>query len=45
MWERIVPAAEDSAPGRLAGFLAGYRDRQPRDLLAEAARLAEELPA
>jgi predicted ATPase/DNA-binding SARP family transcriptional activator len=45
LWERIVPAAEDSAPGRLAGFLAGYRDRQPRDLLAEAAWLAEELPA
>jgi hypothetical protein len=44
MWQRIVPAAEAAAPGRLAGFQAEYRDRQPPDLLAEAWRLAERLP-
>jgi predicted ATPase len=44
MWGRIVPAAEEAAPGRLTEYEAQYRDRQPADLLAEAGRLAEELP-
>jgi len=44
-WERIVPAAEEAAPGLLAGFQARYAGRQPPDLLAEARRLAERLPA
>jgi predicted ATPase/DNA-binding SARP family transcriptional activator len=44
MWERIAPAAEEMAPGRLAEFQAEYRDRQPADLRAEAGRLAERLP-
>ncbi len=43
MWERIVPTAEEAAPGALAEFEAQYRDRQPADLLAEARRLAELL--
>jgi len=43
LWERIIPATESAAPGRLAEFLVEYRDRQPADLLAEACRLAEEL--
>ena len=45
MWERIVPAAEEAAPGRIDEFLVEYRDRQPADLLAEACRLAERLPS
>jgi hypothetical protein len=44
MWERIAAAAEEAAPGRLAEFQAGYRDRQPPDLLSEACRLTERLP-
>jgi predicted ATPase/DNA-binding SARP family transcriptional activator len=44
MWERIVPAAEESAPGQLAVFQAKYAGRQPADLLTEACRLAERLP-
>jgi predicted ATPase/DNA-binding SARP family transcriptional activator len=44
MWERIVPAAEDAAPGAIAGLRAAYRDRQPSDLLPEARRLVEHLP-
>jgi len=44
LWERTVPAAEEAAPGLLAKFQAGYADRQPADLLAEAHRLAERLP-
>jgi len=44
MWERIVPAAEESAPGLLAGFQDTYADRQPSDLLGEAHRLAARLP-
>ena len=43
-WERIVPAAEEAAPGLIAGFQAEYARRQPPDLLAEAHRLAERLP-
>jgi hypothetical protein len=44
MWERIVPAAEEAAPGLLTGYQAEYRDRQPQDLLTEAFQLAERLP-
>jgi hypothetical protein len=44
LWERIVPAAEETEAGRIDEFLVEYRDRQPADLLAEACRLAEELP-
>jgi hypothetical protein len=44
MWEHIVPAAEEAAPGRIGEFLAQYRDSQPAGLLAEAGRLAERLP-
>jgi predicted ATPase/DNA-binding SARP family transcriptional activator len=43
MWERIVPAAEEEAPGLLAELRAGYRDRRPPDLLAEGLRAAERL--
>ncbi|MFZ2045435.1 MAG: transcriptional regulator, partial [Trebonia sp.] len=45
MRERIVPAAEESAPGLLAELHAEYADRQPPDLLAEVRRLAERLPS
>jgi predicted ATPase len=45
LWERIVPAAEEAEAGRIDEFLIEYRDRQPADLLAEACRLAEELPS
>jgi predicted ATPase/DNA-binding SARP family transcriptional activator len=45
MWERIVPAAEEAAPGQLEEFQAGYAARKPPDLLTEAFRLAERLPA
>jgi len=44
MWERIVPAAEEAAPGRIGEFLAQYRDSQPACLLTEAGRLAQRLP-
>ena len=44
MWERILPAAEEAAPGLLAAFRGQYRDRQPPDLVGEACRLAERLP-
>jgi hypothetical protein len=43
MWERITPAAEEAAPGLLAGLRAGYRDRRPPDLLPEARRAAQRL--
>ena len=43
-WDRIAAAAEESAPGLIAGFQAEYASRQPADLLAEAHRLAERLP-
>jgi HPt (histidine-containing phosphotransfer) domain-containing protein len=45
LWERIVPAAEEAAPGLLAKVQAEYADRQPAGLLAEAHRLAERLPS
>ena len=44
-WDWIASAAEESAPGRLAGFQAEYGDRQPAGLLTEARRLAELLPS
>jgi hypothetical protein len=44
MRERIVPAAEEAAPGLLAELHSEYADCQPPDLLAEARRLAERLP-
>lgn len=44
MWDRIVAAAEEAAPGRIAGFQARYAGRRPSDLLAEAGRLAQRLP-
>jgi predicted ATPase len=45
LWERIVPAAEEAAAGRIDEFLVEYGASQPADLLAEACRLAEELPS
>jgi predicted ATPase/DNA-binding SARP family transcriptional activator len=43
-WERIAPAAEEAAPGRIAEFRAEYAPRRPADLLGEARRAVEELP-
>jgi predicted ATPase/DNA-binding SARP family transcriptional activator len=43
MWERIAPAAEETAPGLLAGLQAGYRDRHPPDLLEETRRAVRRL--
>jgi predicted ATPase/DNA-binding SARP family transcriptional activator len=37
-WERIVPRAEEAAPGRIAELQARYGDRRPQDLLDEARR-------
>jgi predicted ATPase/DNA-binding SARP family transcriptional activator len=42
-WERIEPAAEESAPGRIAELQAGYADRRPADLLTECRRAVERL--
>jgi hypothetical protein len=44
-WERIAPRAEERAPGRIAAMQAGYRDRRPHDLLAEAHALVEQIAA
>jgi len=44
-WDRIMPKAEESAPGRIIELQAEYAGRQPPGLLAEARRLAERLPA
>jgi hypothetical protein len=44
-WERIAPAAEEAAPGRIAQFRAEYAPRRPADLLGEARRAVEELPS
>jgi hypothetical protein len=44
MWARIVPAAEKTAPGRLARLQADYKGREPADLLTEAGRLAARVP-
>ncbi|HEY7278551.1 MAG TPA: BTAD domain-containing putative transcriptional regulator, partial [Trebonia sp.] len=43
-WDQLIPAAERAAPGQLEEFLAEYADRQPAGLVAEACRLAEQLP-
>jgi predicted ATPase len=43
-WERITPAAEEAAPGRLTELQAEYRDCYPPGLLTEARRVAERLP-
>jgi hypothetical protein len=45
LWERIVPPAEQALPGRLGELQAEYADRRPLDLLAEARRAAQRLPA
>jgi hypothetical protein len=45
MRERIVPAADEAAPGLLAELHSEYAGRQPPNLLAEARRLAERLPS
>jgi len=42
-WERIVPRAEEAAPGRIAELQARYRDRRPQDLLDEARRAVERI--
>jgi len=43
MWERIVPAAQESAPGLLAQLCASYRDASPPDLLTQAWRAVQRL--
>jgi hypothetical protein len=45
LWERITPLAEQAMPGRLGALQAEYAARRPPDLLAEALRAAERLPA
>lgn len=45
MWERIVPAAEEAAPGLIADLRGGYATGRPADLLTEACRAVERLPA
>ena len=45
LWERIAPLAEQALPGALEELRAEYADRRPPDLLAEARRAAERLPA
>jgi predicted ATPase/DNA-binding SARP family transcriptional activator len=45
IWERITPAAEKAAPGSMAGFQAQYAGRRPADLLPEACRAVERIPA
>ncbi|HEY4826742.1 MAG TPA: transcriptional regulator, partial [Solirubrobacteraceae bacterium] len=42
-WERIVPRAEEAAPGRIAEFRARYGDRRPQDLLDAARRAVERI--
>jgi hypothetical protein len=44
MWERIAPAAEEQAPGRIEEFRTQYAHRRPADLLKEARRTVEQLP-
>ncbi len=45
MWDRIASSAEESAPGLIGEFQAEYAGRRPADLLAEACRAVEQLPA
>ena len=40
-WERIVPRAEEAAPGRIAALSADYGDDRPPDLLMQARRAVE----
>jgi predicted ATPase len=42
-WERIAPAAEQRAPGRIAALLSGYGDRRPRELVGDARDLVARL--
>jgi predicted ATPase/DNA-binding SARP family transcriptional activator len=44
IWERIVPAAEAAAPGRIAEFRARYAKDRAAGLLAQARRAVEQLP-
>jgi hypothetical protein len=44
IWERIVPTAEEAAPGRIAEFRARYAKDRAADLLAQARRAVEQLP-
>jgi hypothetical protein len=44
-WERITPAAETASPGLLGELQAEYAARRPPDLVAEAWRAAQRLPA
>jgi hypothetical protein len=43
-WERIAPAAEARAPGRIAALRDELGDRRAPELLAEARGLVERLP-
>jgi hypothetical protein len=43
-WELIVGGAEQAAPGRLARLQSEYENHEPAGLLAEADRLARQLP-
>jgi predicted ATPase/DNA-binding SARP family transcriptional activator len=43
-WERIAPAAEEAAPGRIAEFRAEYAPHRPAELLDEARRAVGRLP-
>ena len=45
LWERITPLAEQAMPGRLGELRAEYAGRRPPDLLTDAWRAAERLPA
>jgi predicted ATPase/DNA-binding SARP family transcriptional activator len=44
MWERIAPAAEHAAAGRIAEIRARYSEDRSADLLTQARRAVEQLP-
>ncbi|MGB6453106.1 MAG: NB-ARC domain-containing protein, partial [Streptosporangiaceae bacterium] len=44
LWERIAPAAEAAAPGRIAEFQAQFGTRRPTDLLTEVRQAVQRLP-
>jgi hypothetical protein len=44
MWERIAPAAEEAAAGRIAEYRALYAEGRPADLLTQARRAVERIP-
>jgi hypothetical protein len=44
-WERIIPAAEEAAPGVLAQLEAEYSECPQPDLLTQARLAVERLPA